>query len=197
MGYCTAVLHARAASVLALDVSEKQLAEGRSRLPNVHFEFLDIFEEAARLREMPESARCTAALLDIGGDRHIAHVMRATALLLDECLPRLRLLLVKSEQLYAAMVAWGCLPSVGGEGALVTQPCFLASMQCLQKPAPACCMEQAASLDSSLAPAAVAGQHAGSKQQWRKKERRARRGHAEGPTDRWESATELEEQVTA
>jgi len=155
-GHCTAVLQSRAASVLAFDVSEDFLAESRRRVPGARFEFLDIFEEHGRLRAMPEAAQCTAAFVDIGGDRQLHQVLLAVGLLRG-CLPRLRLLAVKSESLSAAMAAWGPRSSSAGLGDYLQQPdAFLAQVQiqnsecmtegdnCRQKKARARCVRAAA-----------------------------------------------------
>uniref|UniRef100_A0A7S0AB23 Methyltransferase domain-containing protein n=1 Tax=Pyrodinium bahamense TaxID=73915 RepID=A0A7S0AB23_9DINO len=105
-GLCTTILHAQASSVIGFDLSLAQLDEARQAFPEVRFEFLNIFEEPDRLRDMPEASGCTVAFLDIGGDREISQVVHAIELLRRHCLPSLRLLVVKSEELHAAAVAW-------------------------------------------------------------------------------------------
>ncbi|CAE7456096.1 tam [Symbiodinium natans] len=117
LGHCTEVLHARAADVLGLDVSVAQLAESRRRVPGAEFEFLDVFEEPDRLAALPAAARCTKVFLDIGGDRQKVQVLNAIGIL-RRCLQRARLIVVKSEELHAAMASWmGCTGN--GEGILV------------------------------------------------------------------------------
>lgn len=112
LGHCTAILHKRAASVLGIDVSQTYLASCRERLPSLRFEFLDIFEEAGRLRGMTEAQRCTVAFVDVGGNRELSQVLRAVDVTVHAML-RLRLLVVKSQQLHevaaeiAAASAWG------------------------------------------------------------------------------------------
>ncbi|CAK0876840.1 unnamed protein product [Prorocentrum cordatum] len=111
IGLCTAVLAESAGSVLGLDISLAQLEEARRAFPAVRFEFLDIFEEHARLRGMSEAARCTAAFVDINGDREIAMVLHAVEILRRCCLPQVRLVVVKSEELFAAMAGGRLLPT--------------------------------------------------------------------------------------
>eukprot|EP00401_Gymnodinium_catenatum_P015449 CAMPEP_0117542470 /NCGR_PEP_ID=MMETSP0784-20121206/44561_1 /TAXON_ID=39447 /ORGANISM="" /LENGTH=479 /DNA_ID=CAMNT_0005339217 /DNA_START=1 /DNA_END=1437 /DNA_ORIENTATION=- len=117
MGFCTTILHARAGSVIGLDVSDEHLAKARSSFPDITFQFLDVFEEPDRLRDLPEAAGCTVAFLDIGGDRELSQVVLAIELLRRRSLPELRALVVKSEELHAAMVAAGCEGSAGIRGA--------------------------------------------------------------------------------
>lgn len=124
-GHCTAILHAQAGSVIGFDVSLEFIAESRGRFPNIRFEFLDIFEEADRLRQMPEAAVCGVAFLDVGGDRRLDQVICAIDALRRRCLPRLQLLVVKSETLHAAMVAWGCRAAGDGEPFLQCPSAFL------------------------------------------------------------------------
>jgi len=95
-GLCTSLLHAQAASVVGFDVSLAQIEEARRSYPDIRFEFLNIFEEQERLRAMPEASACTACFLDIGGDREASQVVHAVELLRRHCLPRLRLLAVRS-----------------------------------------------------------------------------------------------------
>ncbi|CAK9035824.1 Uncharacterized protein SCF082_LOCUS21467 [Durusdinium trenchii] len=104
LGKCTEILSSRASTVLALDVSLEQLEISRARVPQATFAFLDLFEEAGRLFAMPIAHRCTACFLDIGGDRRCQQVLCGISLLQE--LPRVRLIAVKSEELYSCMAEW-------------------------------------------------------------------------------------------
>eukprot|EP00434_Breviolum_minutum_P039267 symbB.v1.2.034865.t1/scaffold4577.1/size37779/6 len=108
LGKCTEILVSRASHVLGVDVSLEQLAISRKRVPNASFVFLDLFEEAAKLRGLLAEhgqRKTSVALLDIGGDRQCRQVLRAIHLL-QEHLLELRLVAVKSEELYSRMAAW-------------------------------------------------------------------------------------------
>lgn len=109
-GLCTTILHARATSVVGFDVSVAQLAESRQAFPEVNFQFLDLFEESERLRNMPGVAETSVAFIDINGDREISQVVHAVELLRRHCFLHLRLIAVKSEELHAAALAFGCGP---------------------------------------------------------------------------------------
>ncbi|CAJ1361033.1 unnamed protein product, partial [Effrenium voratum] len=98
LGKCSEILCARAASLLAVDVSLEQLATSRAAVPGATFEFLDLFEEAPRLAAMDAArdAKASVAFLDIGGDRRCGQVLCGIRLL-QQSLPALRLIVVKSE----------------------------------------------------------------------------------------------------
>lgn len=133
-GLCTTILHARAASCVGLDVSMQHLAESSRRFPEINFHFLDALEEPERLRTMPFAEPCTVCFVDIGGDRQLAHVVRAVELLRRRCLPNLRLMVVKSRELHAAMVAWLAAEKGVSECSLQSPSAFLVG--------PAMCEEQ-------------------------------------------------------
>merc|ERR1712232_826150 len=105
-GLCTTILHGSAEAVLGLDVSLAQLEESRQAYPKINFQFLNIFEESDRLRALPEAQGSNVAFLDINGDREFTQVLHATELLRRHCFPGLlRLVVVKSEELHAALLA--------------------------------------------------------------------------------------------
>ncbi|CAL1150628.1 unnamed protein product, partial [Cladocopium goreaui] len=134
LGKCTEILAARASQVLGVDVSLEQLAISRERVPSVSFVFLDLFEEAAKLPEQLRRhgvQRCSCAFLDIGGDRRCRQVLRGIQLLRDHL--DLRLLAVKSEELYAAMAKWTGQKGINDGHRLSDVPGFL---RCLDTSAP-------------------------------------------------------------
>jgi hypothetical protein len=106
-GVATAILHSQAAFAIGFDVSMAQIAEARSNHPECRFEFLDLFTEPERLRTMPEIVDCNVAFVDIGGDREVSQVLEAVRLLCEDCSLSLRLIVVKAEELFAAMTDWG------------------------------------------------------------------------------------------
>jgi len=134
LGLCTTILHAQAASCVGFDVSLEHLAEARRRFPDIDFQFLDLLEEPDRLRDLPKAAGCTVAFVDIGGDREISQVVHAVELLRRHCLPHLRLIVVKSEELHAAMRKWECEAHAAGVPQL-RSPCnFLETWRHLRDP---------------------------------------------------------------
>lgn len=106
-GLTTAILHSQAASAVGFDVSIAQIAEARNNNPQCKFEFLDLFSEPDRLKDLPEAAECNVAFVDIGGDREVSQVIEAIRILREHCRLSLRLVVVKSEELFAAMNTWG------------------------------------------------------------------------------------------
>ncbi|CAE7609835.1 unnamed protein product [Symbiodinium sp. KB8] len=97
LGHCTEILHARREQ--------------------------DIFEEADRLAALPAAARCKKVFLDIGGDRQKLQVLHAIDIL-RRCMPKVQLIVVKSEELHSAMASWtGCASSASnGEGLYLERP---------------------------------------------------------------------------
>lgn len=144
-GLCTAVLHTRAASVVGFDVSVAQLAESRKAFPEVNFQFLDLFEEPERLRDMPEVIGSTVAFIDINGDREISQVIHAIELLRRHCFLQLRMIAVKSEELHAAALVSGCGPLLDASPRLLRSPsAFLERWRHLRCPQPPRTRAQAA-----------------------------------------------------
>ncbi|CAJ1459783.1 unnamed protein product [Effrenium voratum] len=122
LGKCSEILCARAASLLAVDVSLEQLATSRAAVPGATFEFLDLFEEAPRLAAMDAArdAKASVAFLDIGGDRRCGQVLCGIRLL-QQSLPALRLIVVKSEEVYSAMAQLTGSSGLG-DGCVLPEP---------------------------------------------------------------------------
>eukprot|EP00927_Polykrikos_kofoidii_P068675 TRINITY_DN64005_c0_g1_i1.p1 TRINITY_DN64005_c0_g1~~TRINITY_DN64005_c0_g1_i1.p1 ORF type:complete len:508 (+),score=64.93 TRINITY_DN64005_c0_g1_i1:45-1526(+) len=130
LGQCTEILHRHSESVVGYDVSQAYLTSCRRRLSNIRFEFLDLFEETSRLAASADAQRCSAAFVDIGGDRRVVQVLQALDILRGNCLPKLRLLVVKSEELHAALSGWPLAPHESSGGvSIVEHPCRFLSAQ--------------------------------------------------------------------
>ncbi|CAE7594141.1 unnamed protein product [Symbiodinium natans] len=107
LGECTHILSSRASAVIGIDVSRDLVEESRRRFPNCRFEWLDCFQEEARLRalckELLEASSSLKVFVDIGGDRTTNDVCCFLALL-DNVLRTL---------------AWDSLPSLPSLPSLV------------------------------------------------------------------------------
>merc|ERR1712070_1360867 len=104
-GMTTAILAERCSTscVLGLDRSVAAVAAARCRFPRLHFEVLDILQQPRLELRLPSGHLPNVAFLDLGGDMRASAVLRAIIAL--ETLPRLRLLVTKSQVLREAVRA--------------------------------------------------------------------------------------------
>jgi SAM-dependent methyltransferase len=106
-GLTTTILQSQAGSSIGFDISTSQIDEARRNHPDCTFEYLDIFADTDRLSGYPKSCQCNVAFIDINGDREVSQVLQAVSLLREKYVAPLRLIAIKSEELFAAMSTWG------------------------------------------------------------------------------------------
>eukprot|EP00927_Polykrikos_kofoidii_P040524 TRINITY_DN34625_c0_g1_i1.p1 TRINITY_DN34625_c0_g1~~TRINITY_DN34625_c0_g1_i1.p1 ORF type:complete len:416 (-),score=58.59 TRINITY_DN34625_c0_g1_i1:144-1391(-) len=81
LGDCTHILHSHAGVVVGIDISERHIEVSRGRYPHCRFEWLDCFEEPARLQALCADLQARGVLkifVDVGGDRvaeDVCHVL--------------------------------------------------------------------------------------------------------------------------
>jgi len=115
LGACTRILERRAGIAVGVDLSEDLVLQARRLQPQCRFEWMDFFEEPARLDAL-WSELCGRGRLkifvDIGGDRAAADVCRVLAALggvaVRRPTERPALVVVKSRELAAAAEAAAC-----------------------------------------------------------------------------------------